>query len=245
MGYREYKNGLVLRYIRLMIGDFHVSLPDSQLKRFTLTIDAKTMHLIALARKSFLRYDSLKPRPESSSDFLLVRVCNRPPLSTQQAGDIEALLFFGGFALAGLLYGGIHLMAWNGPLHTHVELLLWRISGIVIAAPGLITVVALLPGFAIWYFDPIPLKSLDIEGWLTPFEEALKKFSLPDWIVRYIFYVVFLPPIYAFGVLLYGVIGIYLFSRVYIVVECFLSLPYVPESVFTLPEWSVYFPHIS
>jgi hypothetical protein len=37
----------------------------------------------------------------------------------------------------------------------------------------------------------------------------------------------------------------YAFCRVYLVVECFLNLAHLPESVYQVPSWSQYFPHIS
>lgn len=40
-------------------------------------------------------------------------------------------------------------------------------------------------------------------------------------------------------------LGMYLFSRCYIVVECFLALGYAPDAVFEQPNWSRYWPHIS
>jgi hypothetical protein len=40
------------------------------------------------------------------------------------------------FTLAGLAYGGIHLIVWNYPFTSHVQRVLWRISGVAIAASG-------------------------------------------------------------------------------------------------------------
>lgn len=37
---------------------------------------------------------------------------------------------------------------------------------------------------------------------------------------------------------------LYVFARVDLVVESFLSLAYLPESVLTTPKFSLYFPHI-
>ncbi|KAL9623894.1 MAG: hypothetical protein Q9160_001886 [Pyrenula sp. 1 TL-2023] len=48
------------------------------------------------------------------------------------------LQIFPAFTVAGLVYGAIHLLAWEGPFHSHVERLLWRISAIAIAASGLL-----------------------------------------------------------------------------------------------------------
>jgi hypothetical protein len=59
-----------------------------------------------------------------------------------------------------------------------------------------------------------------IIGWLTMFAVALL------WLGLFCF------------TLLYG------FARVYLVVESFLSLAYLPESTLTTPNFSLYFPHI-
>lgn len=44
--------------------------------------------------------------------------------------------FLAAFTIAGLLYGGLHLIAWNSPFISRTQRLLWRISGIAIAASG-------------------------------------------------------------------------------------------------------------
>ncbi|KAF2873012.1 hypothetical protein BDV95DRAFT_568538 [Massariosphaeria phaeospora] len=36
----------------------------------------------------------------------------------------------------------------------------------------------------------------------------------------------------------------YIFCRVFLVVECFLSMAHLPDSVYQVPRWSQYFPHI-
>ena len=38
---------------------------------------------------------------------------------------------------------------------------------------------------------------------------------------------------------------VYCLARVYLVVECFINLSHLPESVFRVPVWSQYVPHIS
>ena len=52
-----------------------------------------------------------------------------------------------GLLLAGVLYGGLHLLAWNVPFASRVERILWRFSGILITSAGV--------GFAglRWYYD--------------------------------------------------------------------------------------------
>jgi hypothetical protein len=43
--------------------------------------------------------------------------------------------------------------------------------------------------------------------------------------------------------LIFGLV--YVVARVYIVVECFINLAYLHDSVYEMPSWSQYFPHIS
>jgi len=38
---------------------------------------------------------------------------------------------------------------------------------------------------------------------------------------------------------------VYIIARVYLVVECFINLAYLHDSVYEMPSWSQYFPHIS
>ncbi|KAF2184187.1 hypothetical protein K469DRAFT_519079, partial [Zopfia rhizophila CBS 207.26] len=42
----------------------------------------------------------------------------------------------GGFAIEGLIYSVIHLLARNAPFHSRTEQLLWRISGCILDVSG-------------------------------------------------------------------------------------------------------------
>jgi len=48
----------------------------------------------------------------------------------------DALRFLFAFTFAGLIYGGLHLFAWNSPFTGRVQQLLWEISGITIISSG-------------------------------------------------------------------------------------------------------------
>ena len=50
--------------------------------------------------------------------------------------DGNFVAFLAAFTIAGFLYGGLHLIAWNSPFPSRTQRLLWRISGIAIAASG-------------------------------------------------------------------------------------------------------------
>ncbi|KAF2495097.1 hypothetical protein BU16DRAFT_526983 [Lophium mytilinum] len=57
------------------------------------------------------------------------------------------------------------------------------------------------------------------------------KVSDHDWVIIILFWLL-VPPLY-------------LFSRTYLVVECFLNIARLPEEVYRQPSWSQYVPHIS
>jgi len=116
-----------------------------------------------------------------------------------------------GILLASLLYGGIHLVAWNRAFRTTAEAVLWKLSGLGIIAYGVV-----LSGFT--YFDD------RTHGKRSSQTEAI-------WSVIIDF------------VMTPGIV-FYIFCRIYIIVESFLDLFYLPDSAFQVPSWSQYLPHI-
>jgi hypothetical protein len=138
-------------------------------------------------------------------------------------------------AVTSLLYGGLHLVAWNAPFQTRTHKLLWRISAICIAGfgPGILVLllVAVLVGGALL---------LLYDSWLESSE-----FSCTSAPLHIIYWVsVAGATVIGIVILIAGAL-LYAGARIYIVVECFLSLPYLPDIVFQQPQWQRYFPHIS
>jgi len=120
-----------------------------------------------------------------------------------------------GFAVAGFVYGLVHLLAWNAPFHTKTEQLLWRISGCILAGSGLV----------------IPLlefASSIIEG----FGECCSGVAL-------LFFMLVASPAFICVAVLYVV------ARVYLIVECFISLTHLPDDAFKVPIWSQYVLHLT
>ena len=124
-----------------------------------------------------------------------------------------------GLILAGLLYGGLHLLAWKVPFASRAERILWRFSGIFIISAGI--------GFTgLTYFSEacvhISAKfSATVKRTMDPASDAF--FLLVSFIIC---------------------LG-YVLARIFLVVECFLQLSRLPASAYETPEWSAYFPHIS
>ncbi|THY35378.1 hypothetical protein D6D01_01340 [Aureobasidium pullulans] len=117
-----------------------------------------------------------------------------------------------------ILYGGLHLLAWNAPFNTNIERIMWQISGIAIASVG--------PLFPILYqawhhgrFNPFKLYHSGRP--LTAHRKKLEAFIFDC---------------YA---------PLYLLARLYLVVECFVDLPYLPDSAFTTPNFTLYIPHFA
>jgi len=129
----------------------------------------------------------------------------------------DGLILLCAYTVSGLAYGSLHLVAWKFPFTSHVQELLWRISGLAIASSG--------PGFIIlsivvWPFTYTFRKS--------PSGHIIERFSLLVITGVYFLYLLF-----------------YVVARAYLVVECFISLAYLPDVVFQQPRWTSYFPHIS
>ena len=131
--------------------------------------------------------------------------------------------WIGGVALSALFYGGLHTLVFGVPLHTPAETLLWKTSSLVVlCAPPVILGLSILLDEAI-----IPV--FERKGWPKPW-----KWSLPG-----------MPEINPSNVLVASIISLYAFARVFLVVEVFLNVPYLDPGVYQMPDWSVYFPHVT
>ena len=133
--------------------------------------------------------------------------------------------FIFGVLAAAASYGGIHLLAWNGPFPTTTERWTWRVSCIIISSP--ICVVP-LGGLIIYGLN---LKRSDHARASHARSRAFSKEVM-------MFLVEALP--YILGVLY---ILCYMAARVYLIVECFVNLAKLPPEVYTRPVWSQYIPH--
>ncbi|KAL8876517.1 MAG: hypothetical protein Q9198_005306 [Flavoplaca austrocitrina] len=139
-------------------------------------------------------------------------------------------------SISGLLYGGLHLVAWNADFASHAELLLWRISAVFVACNGIVMgIVGLLlssekarrvsqePSLGMPNPSARPRKS---KGKVV-YNKILTAASFSS--------TLFLPLLW-FS---------YVLARVYLVIEAFRNLAYLPAGAFETPEWPNYFPHIT
>lgn len=123
--------------------------------------------------------------------------------------------FFTGLTIAGIIYGGLHMSAWD-PHMSQTARLLWRISAIIVVSTG-----------AMW----LPVQML-----IVTVNDRDRKVgdSLFIRIARRVA-----------GPYAILVAVIYIAARIYLVVECFINVRRLPASTFEVPTWSQYFPHIA
>jgi len=153
---------------------------------------------------------------------------------TKENSDQALLAIWLGFSFAGLVYGGLHLLAWDAPFPSHVEDKLWRSSGVLLASSGFTCPFVLLVA-----------KSFSGYEWVvrTSFWQDLKthlghRYKPLAEIVDPVREMVACFPLGAFAIA-------YLAARGYLVVESFLQLVHLPDSAYALPGWPQYFPHIT
>ena len=176
-----------------------------------------------LAADGMRRYHSLTSSEQSDEGELGARERNRdgrrylnlrngdwPALGyvDQQGLHLESKSILTAFICAGLIYGALHLFAWNAIFPSELEKTLWRSSGVTLAVSGAILTVQ--------YITPTNTDSFfcDMAAGMSV---ALMMFLAV----------------------------LYVAARVYLVIECFLNLKYLPEAAYVLPKWSRYFPHIT
>jgi hypothetical protein len=119
-----------------------------------------------------------------------------------------------GIFLTGAAYGGLHLLAWNGPFVNPSEQILWRISSFVLVGAIVMPPYLLVMGFLIISMKGAECAQGVQSTLIRPFYASLLVVSL-----------------------------VYVAARLYLVVECFINLAHLPDEVFKQPEWSVYIPH--
>ena len=127
------------------------------------------------------------------------------------------------FNTSGVLYGGLHLLAWNAQFGTDLQRGLWRMASLfIITLVPASTMVLLTENLMFIAIDAKTVGHKILKG----FYRGLYRFKVMQ--------ICFLLGLLA-----------YTWARVYLVVECFISLFHSPVEVYNLPGWSAYVPHIT
>ena len=152
-----------------------------------------------------------------------------------------------GLTFTGFVYGGLHCLAWNAPFATRLETLLWRISSIAIMS----TFVPVL----LFYLWELWNDNMRINGplWAHIRIRAHRLFQDPNFagwrssrkIASLLYFIGKATLQILLNFTVYCAAGFYCLARVYLVVECFINLAHLPDSVYQAPVWSQYVPHIS
>lgn len=156
--------------------------------------------------------------------------------------------------LPGLLYGGLHLALWNYVFPSRAERLLWRISGIVLIAIPVLVAVGLM--LRIGYQRHLSKRSKAVEEHPDPQAELQKEHYNSNTAIQtdkngitkadadngIPISQILLIDLALVAVTLTG--AIYIFSRVFIIIESFISLRHVPIGVYEEVGWSKYIPHL-
>ncbi|KAI4177291.1 MAG: hypothetical protein LQ348_005847 [Seirophora lacunosa] len=159
-----------------------------------------------------------------------------------------------GIALSSLLYGGLHLLAWNITFPTRAEQLLWRVSALCVACNGILFSCwgRVASGEAVWSWLGTlnPNSSEDDRTYPSsnPDRHGVPKNPRRNSRHRY-FRLLQLAPLGVLFLLSTAVMPLlwfsYVLARVYLVVESFKNLAHLPPGGFQTPTWPAYFPHIT
>jgi hypothetical protein len=174
-------------------------------------------------------------------DLVTTRVKNHSREFLGLALRTHDWVLFVGMTFACAIYGGLHLIAWNAPFPSRLEKMLWRISGLGVASFGPVYVAQMISLTVNRLFKKLTRSKdhrIAWSWWRSPSTD------IPDsgWVIyRILFWVLCLWVALYVGCYL----PLYVFSRVYLIVECFINIFHLPESVFLTPDWSQYFPHIN
>ena len=154
---------------------------------------------------------------------------------TKENSGQPLLAIWLGFSFAGLVYGGLHLLAWDAPFPSRFRQTLWRSSGVLLASSGFVcTLLVSVFASAIWGIGWVGRTSFwqHLKARLGDRYEALANFAF-----TFGFWVGLMVSVGPFTL-------VYLHARVNLVVESFLQLLYLPDPAYALPRWSEYVPHI-
>ena len=141
------------------------------------------------------------------------------------------------------LYGGLHAAAWKSFFPSKSEKWLWRISALIIAISGIVAAIGLLFWNARVSVDAQTMRiSMDRSErtslWHIVFLSPL------DWRKHPILFTlrrIFALIIYCCCVIFFL---IYVFARLFLIIEAFISLRKLPIEAYQTPEWTQWIPHI-
>lgn len=145
-----------------------------------------------------------------------------------------------GFLLAGLLYGGIHLLAWDAPFVTTGEKWAWRVAGLAVVGVG-IALAPVVGGFEAAVAGARRVVMFCRRGRArTRKVSPVSRFGWASGAVE-----VVLAGYYALVLVLAPLLGAsYVFGRVYLVAAALRQVVVAPGGVWVDVSWPGYIPHV-
>jgi hypothetical protein len=219
--------------------------------KFPLHLSASTVsrwRLATVARHQYrLGTDRVGGEGVEAHSSLCIRVSNFAFFPKSSGREQTSHHWIAKFALvfAPALYGGMHAVAWYMAFPTYAEQVLWRMSVCFIMTATLLWVVE---GLYTGEDEEEHRRKYDdiLMGDGTVITTRRSDAPREGWDK----YCHTIAPCLVCGILflagLKGLVAVgYIFSRTFLVVECFINVAHLPPGVYNLPSWVVYIPHIS
>ena len=196
---------------------------EAEKSRVCLHLRRGEVRCLQLASQALSRYGITTFTFKDKDGLLQYRIPDRPKfsgLSIDSSFNMASLKFLLGFSIAGCVYGGLHLSAWNAPFPTTAQRHLWHLSGLILISSG-----------------PVMILRLGVEHFTK---------DLRIWECRNCCWcLICFPVVFPWFLSLTVAYGIYILARVYLVVESFVMLWHLPDGVYAVPRWTQYLPHIA
>jgi hypothetical protein len=142
-----------------------------------------------------------------------------------------------------IIYGSVHLAAWNFEFPTYTEKIMWKVACTLIAGGILVAVIS----FIILVIGCLVLTRIEREVfhtfWLSNMLDNLSEL----WTAALEIEESFLRRITSFVLLGLSVgipVALYVGARIFVIVESFISVRREPLGVFLTVNWSTYIPHL-
>jgi hypothetical protein len=209
-----------------------------------------------LAREAMDKYGLTKP--STNLDLVTMKPIAELMDSEGQAGTNWASFWL---PFVAACYGGLHALGWNARFPSHRELILWRVSALIIASPAALFVLLILLSsiiscvvpFARRIFKfcgrkPTPTSNLKDKKESPPKTPVVKQTPLPETTAHsnkigasILEFLKVLASRVAFAALMF----LYMPARGYLVVESFRTVFFLPPEAYRATSWTQYLPHIT
>jgi len=198
-------------------------------------VDTELWTLAAPVRHNFTRYSQVTSSYRGLS-LLAPTNLGESLLPSERDRLVPTILI-----VSGIVYGGLHALAWNAPFRNSTEQLLWRISSITIMGYGPIFYL-IVQAFVEMPFQSEDQADMFFAHWVALWTACKMLFSNPSGLSSEFGGVeLWQTPFLVVGFILNTA---YALARGYLIWESYWSLFHAVPGVFLTPRWADYYPHI-